>query len=105
MPAQRSKHPGCTSLLEVGRLNARQRRIALGALPGAGFFRATGRRRGLTLIELLLTIAVLAILAAVLIPQLSGDLPERLSAASQIVSADLDYARSLAVSNNTSYRI
>jgi prepilin-type N-terminal cleavage/methylation domain-containing protein len=100
MPAQRSKHPGCTK-----RLNARQRCIALGALPRAGFFQATGRRRGLTLIELLLTIAVLAILAAVLLPELSGDLPERLSAASQIVSADLDYARSLAVSNNTSYRI
>jgi Tfp pilus assembly protein FimT len=48
---------------------------------------------------------VLAILAAVLIPQLSGDLPERLSAAAQVISGDLDYARSLAVSNNTSYRI
>jgi Tfp pilus assembly protein FimT len=52
-----------------------------------------------------LTIAVLGILAALLIPQLSGDLPERLTAAAQVVAADLDYARSLAVSNNTTYRI
>lgn len=60
---------------------------------------------GLTLIELLMTIAVLGILAAILIPQLSGDLPERLTAAAQVVASDLDYARSLAVSNNSTYRI
>lgn len=62
-------------------------------------------RAALTLIELLLTIAVLGILAAILIPQLTGDLPERLSAGAQVVAADLDYARSLAVANNGSYRI
>jgi len=62
-------------------------------------------RRALTLIELLLTIAILGILAAVLIPQLSADLPERLSAAAQVVSTDLDYARALAVANTTSYAI
>ena len=59
----------------------------------------------MTLIELLLTIAVLGVLAAVLLPQLSGDLPERLNAAAQVVSTDLDYARSLAIANNTAYRI
>jgi Tfp pilus assembly protein FimT len=58
----------------------------------------------LTLVELLMTIAVLGILAAILIPQLSGDVPERLSAAAQVVATDLDYARSLAVANNTAYR-
>src|SRR5947207_13957120 len=65
----------------------------------------TSAPAGLTLIELLLTIAVLGILAAILIPQLTGDLPERLSAGAQVVSADLDYARSLAVANNSSYRV
>ena len=62
-------------------------------------------RVGLTLIELLLTIAILGILAAILIPQLTGDLPERLNAGAQVVSSDLDYARALAVANNSSYRI
>jgi prepilin-type N-terminal cleavage/methylation domain-containing protein len=62
-------------------------------------------RTALTLIELLLTLAVLGILAAILIPQLSGDLPERLNAAAQVVSTDLDYARALAVANSTSYAI
>jgi prepilin-type N-terminal cleavage/methylation domain-containing protein len=62
-------------------------------------------RRGLSLIELLLTLAVLGILAAALIPQLTADLPERLDAAAQIVAADLDYARALAVANNSTYRV
>jgi len=63
------------------------------------------RTAGLTLVELLLTVAVLAILAAVLIPQISSDIPERLDAAAQVVASDLDYARSLAVANNSKYRI
>lgn len=62
-------------------------------------------RRGLSLIELLLTLAVLAILAAALIPQLTADLPERLDAAAQVVASDLDYARALAVANNSTYRV
>jgi prepilin-type N-terminal cleavage/methylation domain-containing protein len=62
-------------------------------------------RRGLTLIELLLTIAILGILAAAVIPQLTSDLPERLEAAAQVVAMDLEYVRSLAVSNNTKYRV
>jgi prepilin-type N-terminal cleavage/methylation domain-containing protein len=61
------------------------------------------QRTALTLIELLLTIAILAILAALIIPGISGDIPERLSAVAQIVASDLDYARSLAVANNSKY--
>jgi prepilin-type N-terminal cleavage/methylation domain-containing protein len=96
MPA-RPKHPDCTKhtlswACPTSRYNGRSQQI----------LRA---RPALTLIELLLTLAVLGILAAVLIPQLSGDLPERLSAAAQVISADLDYARSVAVANNTRYQI
>jgi hypothetical protein len=36
---------------------------------------------------------------------LTADLPERLDAAAQVVAADLDYARALAVANNSTYRI
>jgi Tfp pilus assembly protein FimT len=50
-------------------------------------------------------VAILSILAAVLIPQLSGDVPERLRAAAQVVVSDLDCARALAVANNSKYTI
>jgi len=62
-------------------------------------------RRGLTLIELLLTLAVIGILAAALIPQITSDLPQRLDAAAQVVAADLDYSRALAVANNSTYQV
>ena len=62
-------------------------------------------RSGFTLLEVLLTIALLAILAAALIPQFSSDLPERLDSAAQVVVSDLEYARSLAVANNSTYRV
>jgi Tfp pilus assembly protein FimT len=47
----------------------------------------------------------MAILAAILIPYISSDIPERLDAAAQVVTADLDYARSLAVAHNSQYRV
>jgi prepilin-type N-terminal cleavage/methylation domain-containing protein len=62
-------------------------------------------RRGLTLIEIMLTLVILGVLAAILLPQLTSNLPERLQAAAQVVSSDLDYARALAVTNNSKYRI
>lgn len=67
--------------------------------------RGQRRQRGITLVEVLLTIVIMAIIAAALIPQLSGDLPERLDSAAQVVAADMEYARSLAVANNSIYRI
>lgn len=65
---------------------------------------AQAPQRGLSLIEVLITIAVISILAGVLLPQLQANIPDRLIAVGQIVASDLEYARSLAVANNSKYR-
>jgi type II secretory pathway pseudopilin PulG len=54
---------------------------------------------------LLITIVVVSIVAAMLIPQLGRQVPDQLQSVAQIVAADLEYARSLAVINNSRYRV
>src|SRR4051812_27516393 len=60
---------------------------------------------GFSLIELLIVISLISVLAAVLIPSLTSSLPTQLMATAEIVSGDMAYARSLAVLNNSSYRV
>lgn len=67
--------------------------------------RPTPSRRGLTLIEILITVAILGILAAAVIPQFGATAPDQVRGAAQIVAADIDYARSLAISTNSTYMI
>jgi prepilin-type N-terminal cleavage/methylation domain-containing protein len=62
-------------------------------------------RRGFTLVELLMTLVVMGVLAAALIPLLDADTPDRLNAAAEIVAADLENARALAVANGSTYGV
>lgn len=65
----------------------------------------SARRAGYTLIEVLITIAVLGILAAVVIPQIGASAPDQVTGIAQVLASDLDYARSLAISNGSQYKL
>ncbi len=63
------------------------------------------RPTGYTLVEVLIAVSVMAILAAAAIPSFEPDAASSLQSFAQLVSADLQRARDLAVSNNSTYRI
>lgn len=60
---------------------------------------------GFTLLELLMVIAVIAILTAVMLPWSDSTSNEMVDAAARAVATDLAYARSLAVTNNSKYAV
>jgi len=60
---------------------------------------------GFTLIELLIVIAVVGILVGLVLPSSEPSLHEQLRAAAGILKTDLDYTRSLAVTNSSEYKI
>jgi len=60
-------------------------------------------RRGMTLLELMIVIAVISVLAALARPASQPNVHEQLAAAAQLLAGDLSYGRSLAVANNSRY--
>jgi prepilin-type N-terminal cleavage/methylation domain-containing protein len=72
------------------------------SFPDAGRL-ARSRLAGFSLLELLMVVAVVAILTAAVMPWAESSSHETLVAAAQTVATDLAYARSLAVTNNSKY--
>ena len=72
---------------------------------------ATARRvttpgpRGFTLLEILVVVVILAIAAAMAVPMLSAGGATKLQAAAEMVAADLEYAKSMAISRGGRYRV
>lgn len=66
------------------------------------------RRRqtaGFSLIEVLMVIVILGILAGLVLPSSNPGLHDQLRSVAQMLRTDLAYGRSLAVANNSSYRL
>ncbi len=61
--------------------------------------------QGFTLLELLVTVAIIGILAATVIPFLRTTDADRLQGAAQILASDLEVARNLAVTNQSKYQL
>ncbi len=63
------------------------------------------KRCGYTLVEIMISIAVIGIMAAAAVPLFQPDVAAQLESFAQIVASDLMHARDLAVTNNSKYRL
>lgn len=61
--------------------------------------------RGYSLVELLIVISIMGILAGIVLPSFNPSVHDHLQATASILSADMAYARNLAVTNNSTYRL
>ena len=64
-----------------------------------------GRLNGFTIIELLIVVVILAIAAMAAIPLSSSAAGTQLRSAAQMVAADLEYAKSMAISRGQSFSV
>jgi len=62
-------------------------------------------RAGLSFVELIVVVLIVAVMAALTMPYLGSGVHDKLDAGAESVVCDLELARSLAVSNSSTYRV
>jgi type II secretion system protein H len=60
---------------------------------------------GFTLLEIIVVLLILAIAAAMVVPMMSSGAETQVLAAAQMVAADLEYAKSMAITRGRFYRV
>lgn len=63
------------------------------------------QKNGFTLIELLVVVVILAIAAAMAVPMFSGSAQMQVQSAANMIAADLEYAKSMAISRQQQYGV
>jgi prepilin-type N-terminal cleavage/methylation domain-containing protein len=63
------------------------------------------RQSGFTLLEFLIVVALLSMAAGMILPNANPSLRDQLESAAELVETDIAYARSMAVANDSNYRI
>ena len=66
---------------------------------------SAARRSGYTLVEVMMTLTLLGIMAAMAIPSFEPDIASQLASFADVVAADLSQIRHYAVAHNSKYRI
>ncbi len=64
-----------------------------------------GPRRGFTLIEILIVMAIITIVAMTAIPMMSSASSVQIRAAANMIAADLEYAKSMAITRGQNYSV
>jgi len=74
-------------------------------IPARGPLKAAMGRLGFTLIEMLIVLVILSIAAAIAVPMMSSAASMQIRAAGGVVAADLEYAKSMAISRGQRYAV
>ena len=78
--------------------------ISYSASRGQGLY-LSDRKRGFTMLEVLIVVVILSIAAFVVIPMVGSAASMQIRSASDMISADIEYAKSMAISRGQSYSV